>query len=115
LHENLRVVLFQAVRELLVNVVKHARATHAQVVLRRDGDALRIIVEDDGVGFEVAEIKKGTPRSFGLFNIRERVEYLGGRLKVRSLCNYGTRATLIAPLNLGSEQVQDERTNRNCG
>lgn len=100
LHENFRVVLFQAVRELLVNVVKHARATHAQVLLRRDGDALRIIIEDDGIGFEVAKIKMETPRSFGLFNVRERVEYLGGRVKIRSENKRGTRVTLIAPLQM---------------
>lgn len=110
LHENFRVVLFQAVRELLVNVVKHARATHAQVVLRRDGDALRIIIEDDGMGFEVAKIKTETPRSFGLFNVRERVEYLGGRVKIRSENRCGTRVTLIAPLNIcNGDQLQHER------
>ena len=115
LHENLRVVLFQAVRELLVNVVKHSQARHAQVILRRDGDALRIVVEDDGVGFETAKMNAETPRSFGLFNIRERIEYLGGRLKIRSMCNYGTRATLIAPLKLHNQGEQDERANRNRG
>ena len=99
-HENFRVVLFQAARELLVNVVKHANASHAQVMLRRDGDALRIIIEDDGIGFEIAKAKSETPRSFGLFNIRERVEYLGGRVKIQSEHRCGTRVTLIAPLSV---------------
>jgi PAS domain S-box-containing protein len=102
LDENFRVVLFQAVRELLVNVVKHARATHAQVLVRRDADALRIIIEDDGGGFELskASAKRELTRSFGLFNIRERVEYLGGRVKIRSEIGRGTRVTLIAPLRI---------------
>jgi PAS domain S-box-containing protein len=104
LHENFRVVLFQAVRELLVNVVKHARATHAQVLLRRDGDAVRIIIEDDGVGFEVSNSKIEASRSFGLFNVRERVEYLGGKVKIRSESQRGTRVTLIAPLNLNDRK-----------
>jgi PAS domain S-box-containing protein len=98
--ENFRVVLFQAVRELLLNVVKHARATQAQVLLRRDGDAVRIIIEDDGIGFEVSNTRTDPPRTFGLFNVRERVEYLGGRVKIRSEANSGTRVTLIAPLNV---------------
>jgi PAS domain S-box-containing protein len=116
LHENFRVVLFQAVRELLVNVVKHARATHAQVLVRRDGDALRIIIEDDGIGFEVSKSKTEAPRSFGLFNVRERVEYLGGRVKIRSESKCGTRVTLIAPLNVAErKKEQDERSNRNRG
>ena len=113
LHDNFRVVLFQAVRELLVNVVKHARATHAQVVLRRDGDALRIIIEDDGVGFEVSKARTEAARAFGLFNVRERVEYLGGRVKIRSEAKCGTRVTLIAPLHVASRaQEENERPNR---
>ena len=102
LDEDFRIVLFQAVRELLLNVVKHAKASHAQVLLRRDGDALRIIIEDDGAGFEPARLsaQKDGPKSFGLFNIRERVEYLGGRMKIRSEPKHGTRVTLIAPIKL---------------
>jgi PAS domain S-box-containing protein len=108
LDENFRVVLFQAVRELLVNVVKHARASHAQVLLRRDSDALRIIVEDDGVGFEMAQAsaRRESARSFGLFNVRERVEYLGGKVKIRSQPGRGTRVTLIAPLKIESAPMQ---------
>ena len=104
LGENFRIVLFQAVRELLVNVVKHARATHAQVLLRRDGDALRVIIEDDGIGFEVSKSTTEAPRSFGLFNVRERVEYLGGKVKIRSVNNCGTRVTLIAPLSVETRE-----------
>jgi PAS domain S-box-containing protein len=114
LHENFRIVLFQAVRELLVNVVKHARATHAQVIVRRDSDALRIIIEDDGVGFDVSRIsaKSEAVRSFGLFNIRERVEYLGGRVKIRSETGRGTRVTLIAPLKVEKQnEEKNERSN----
>lgn len=100
LDDNFRVVLFQAVRELLVNVVKHARASHAQVLIRRDADALRIIIEDDGAGFNPGLVTANPDtRSFGLFHIRERLEYLGGRMKLRSEIGRGTRVTLIAPLN----------------
>lgn len=116
LHENFRIVLFQAVRELLVNVVKHAHATHAQVLVRRDSDALRIIIEDDGTGFEISKVsaKVEAVRSFGLFNIRERVEYLGGQVKIRSEAGRGTRVTLIAPLKVEkADSETNERTNRN--
>lgn len=107
LHDNVRVVLFQSVRELLVNVVKHARASHAQVTMRRDADALRIVIEDDGVGFELAKVqpKREAARSFGLFNVRERLEYLGGRVKIRSEKGRGTRVTLIAPLRLEPKEA----------
>lgn len=102
--ENFRVVLFQATRELLLNVVKHARASQAQVVLRRDGDAIRIIIEDDGIGFDVSQGRNESPRTFGLFNVRERIEYLGGRVKIGSEPDAGTRVTLIAPLSVGADK-----------
>jgi PAS domain S-box-containing protein len=102
LDEDFRIVLFQAVRELLVNVVKHARASHAQVLLRRDGDALRVIIEDDGVGFDPASKQSWTEGSagFGLFSTRERLDYLGGQVKIASHPGEGTRITLLAPLKL---------------
>jgi PAS domain S-box-containing protein len=99
--EDIRVVLFQAVRELLVNVVKHAQATHAQVLVRRDSDALRIIIEDDGVGFDPSLAERGSEKSgFGLFSVRERLDYLGGRVKIRSEPGMGTRVTLLAPIKI---------------
>jgi PAS domain S-box-containing protein len=100
LDEKFRVVLFQAVRELLFNVVKHAQASHAQIIMRRDADALRIIIEDNGAGFDPHALEGDKMRGFGLFNVRERIEYLGGRMKVRSEPGAGSRITLMAPLQL---------------
>jgi len=56
LSEDVRVLLFQAARELLVNIAKHAKAPNAKVSITRDGNQIRVDVEDDGVGFESAEI-----------------------------------------------------------
>ena len=58
LDDDVRTLLFQAVRELLTNIVKHARAHHAKVSVNRDGDAIRISVEDDGAGFEPSKISR---------------------------------------------------------
>ena len=100
LDDDVRVLLFQAVRELLVNVVKHAQARNVKVSMRRDGSDMRITVEDDGVGFYAVPIGSRWSRSegFGLFSIRERLDYLGGHLEVESESGHGTRATLVAPL-----------------
>lgn len=102
--DKFRVVLFQAVNELCVNIVKHAQARQIQLFVRRDGDAIRIVVEDDGVGFDLSRIqpRRQAPGGFGLFNIRERLNYLGGQVKIRSQSGQGTRVTLIAPLQLAS-------------
>lgn len=98
--DDIRVVLFQAVRELLINVVKHAQAEKARVCLCREADRLRIDVEDDGVGFQIPEKEAGVDRArgFGHFSIRERLGFLGGAFEVQSEAGRGTRVTLWAPL-----------------
>ena len=97
LDDDVRVVLFQAVRELLVNVAKHAQANSVKVSIQRYDSDIRIGVEDDGVGFDTSEIGYST-NGFGLFSIRERLDYLGGHLEVRSEPGRGTLVTLVAPL-----------------
>jgi signal transduction histidine kinase len=99
--EETRVTLFRTVRELLFNVVKHARVTSARVQLERDGDGrARIVVSDDGVGFdpEAARAREGDGGNFGLFNVRERLEALGGRLGVDSAPGRGASFTIVGPL-----------------
>jgi PAS domain S-box-containing protein len=96
-----RVALFRAVRELLFNVVKHAKVEKARVQLDRAGDRrLRIVVSDEGVGFDPELLRAGewTDRGFGLTSLRERLELLGGRLEVDSAPGQGASFTIIAPL-----------------
>jgi PAS domain S-box-containing protein len=95
-------LLFQSVRELLMNVVKHAKTDRAQVSVRSDGEELTIEVADAGRGFDASARPSGQPgqdplRQFGLFSIRERMEALGGRFVVESTPGRGTRASLMLP------------------
>jgi signal transduction histidine kinase len=91
-----RILLFRTVRELAINVVKHARASRAQVSIRLVGEDLRISIEDDGAGFDPATV--GSEGSgLGLFGIRERLSPLGGRMEIDSARGRGTRVTLIVP------------------
>ncbi len=103
LAKDMRAMLFRAVRELLVNVVKHARAGRVRVSVAREGSTIRVTVADDGVGFDVSAIHPptGQMERFGLFSIRERLDYLGGRLQIESQPGRGTRVTLTAPLEHG--------------
>jgi PAS domain S-box-containing protein len=98
--EQTAVLLFNALRELLFNVVKHARTRSAQVTMSaHDEENLSITVSDDGVGFEApsfAEIHE-EPEGFGLLTIRERLEAAGGYLQIESGPGKGTRITMIAP------------------
>ncbi|MDX1532226.1 MAG: ATP-binding protein, partial [Rhodothermales bacterium] len=91
-----RVLLFQLVRELLFNVVKHAGTRRARVRLADDG-AVRITVEDDGVGFDAAAAEEEPGPGFGLYSVRERLGLFGGTLVVDSRPGAGTRATLTLP------------------
>jgi signal transduction histidine kinase/CheY-like chemotaxis protein len=97
--QEIRVILFHAVRELLFNVVKHAGTDRAELhVSRLDGDRVRIEVKDDGAGFDPARCgDTSSSGGFGLFSIRERLELLGGSLHVESEPGRGTRVTLIVP------------------
>lgn len=101
LSKDVRVLLFQAVRELLANIVRHARAKTAEVSVLKKDDQILVDVEDDGAGFEPEEIGHGMAedKKFGLFSIRERLESLGGGMNVASRRSHGTRVTLSAPLS----------------
>ncbi|MFC1766264.1 PAS domain S-box protein [Planctomycetota bacterium] len=99
LDEDLRMVLFRGVRELLNNVVKHARATQVTVSVLAADEHVFITVEDNGAGCDPAEalIQGG---SFGLLSIREALERLGGALELDTRPGHGYRAILSAPLAL---------------
>jgi two-component system, NarL family, sensor histidine kinase UhpB len=99
--EEVSVLIFQSLRELLTNVVRHAQADHAKVTVRKDGSRLLVDVEDNGVGFEAAKVNEVKPDGFGLFNIRERLEHLGGNLQVQSGPGTGTTVTLACPIAEG--------------
>jgi signal transduction histidine kinase len=97
--EKIRIALFKATKELLINIVKHAQVSKAKVSIWREDNSIRIRVEDDGVGFSTSEGKQLRKVSgFGLFNIRERIKYLGGDMVIESEPGRGTRVTLSAPL-----------------
>ncbi len=101
--EGLRVTLFRAARELLSNVFKHARASSCRLSVDRDDGHVRMTLEDDGVGFEVASAASaaGETGGFGLFSAREQLERLGGRLEIDSSPGRGTRAVMWGPLANG--------------
>jgi PAS domain S-box-containing protein len=100
LPEHLRVFVFQAVRELLFNVVKHSGQLAARVRASWEKGHLTIGVEDDGVGFqpEAVEDRLDNPEGFGLFNIRERLEALGGRLEIGRTPRGGAYFRVIVPV-----------------
>ncbi len=98
--EDVRYLLFECVRELLLNAIKHSGAEEAEVILRRDGDRVRAVVADQGKGFDPEAVEDRAPEetTFGLFSIRERLAQLGGEMTIESDPGEGTVVTLLAPL-----------------
>ena len=101
----LRVALFQIVRELLFNVVKHAGADAATVMLAQDDTRVTLVVADTGVGFDPTAAKS----LGGLYQTRRRIELFGGRMDVASRPNGGTTVTLIIPVNIEESSEYDQR------
>lgn len=95
-----RVLLFQTVRELLFNAVKHARVSEANVSLRRIDGAYAITVSDAGVGFDPQAVLDpvANPGARGLRQVMERLRLVGGRIEVDSSPGEGTRVTIIDPI-----------------
>ncbi|MFN8469121.1 MAG: response regulator [Caldilineaceae bacterium] len=94
LRDDLRVLLFQTVRELLFNAVKHAGVQEAAVTLAREGAQLLITVRDEGRGFAGAGEQGGQ----GLRRIEQRMRLLGGTMEVAAAPGRGTCVTLLVPL-----------------
>ena len=104
LADTCRGLLFMAVRELFINVIKHANAQNVSISIQRVGKKVRVIVQDDGVGFNSSQIERQT-NGFGLFSIRERLRYIGGNFNLKSRCGHGTRVSLVAPLGVTEETM----------
>jgi PAS domain S-box-containing protein len=101
LNGNLQILLFQAARELLTNIVKHAQAQEVEIYIRRyEEDKIQIEVKDDGVGFDTSHLLSNITKNggFGLFNIRERFNHLGGHCDIQSQPGCGTCVTIVSPL-----------------
>jgi signal transduction histidine kinase len=86
--------LYRIVQEALTNVIKHAAAESVSIVVMPSGDAVRAVIEDDGVGFDPHRVREG---ALGLVGIRERVALLGGRFELESAPGEGTTLVIELP------------------
>jgi len=115
LDPELRGFLYRAVRELLINVFKHARARRSEVTIRSHEGQVQILVADDGIGFDCSEAGEVPSPSggFGLFYIRQRLHYLGGSMKIKSSPAEGTTVKIELQLRaaIGNRQERQSRPN----
>jgi len=101
LNPDVKTILFQVIRELLNNVVKHSGARNAHVTIDMDNGQFSMKVTDDGAGFDPQMLGAPTVEGgFGLYSIRERLLAIGGSLRIESAPGTGTVVTAILPAAL---------------
>jgi signal transduction histidine kinase len=104
----LRVVMFQCLREVLINVAKHAKVDRARVDIAHRHHFVRVTIEDLGVGFD-SQDSPDKNRGFGLFSIRERITQLGGQVEVKSSPGRGTMVILEGPISTDNHKTTRNR------
>lgn len=100
LSEDKEILLYQVLKELFTNILKHANATYVELKIYIDNGLLNIILKDDGIGFDVSKIESFLKKnfSFGLFSVRERIISLGGFIDIESAVNSGTKIHITLPI-----------------
>ncbi len=108
--EPLEIQVLRVVQEALGNVRKHARASRVEVEVRRFGQGIRVVVEDDGKGFDPAAPRRSEFPQFGLSTMRERAVSVGGRMDVLSRPGEGARVVLWFPDRGGASMARTRST-----
>lgn len=98
LDRSLEAALFRMVQESLTNVERHAQAKSVQVRIDMGASEIRVVVRDDGQGFDVAAVEQSSGGRFGLVGMRERARLIDGRVDVYSTPGGGTRVTIAVPV-----------------
>ena len=105
------IACFRVVQEALTNVVRHAEARHVWIELSQSEGLLKLVVRDDGIGFDVGRIREraADTGNLGLIGMRERVEILGGQLAVESEPGHGTRICAALPVSEPASVPEQQR------
>ena len=110
---NIRSIIFRAIRELVIKIDKHAKAENVYIRVENNQRELIVIIEDDGVGFDIHQLSESDKilRGFGLFSIRQQLLYINGQILVESDVGLSTKVTLICPIKIIKEDIERELTN----
>ncbi len=92
-----KIILYRAVNELVMNIIKHSGSEESKVTLSKNGDFFQLKVEDTGVGFDVARIADRNFSRFGIHNLSERIKNMDGRFDIFSAPGKGTKIILSIP------------------
>ncbi|HVJ04816.1 MAG TPA: GAF domain-containing sensor histidine kinase [Candidatus Saccharimonadales bacterium] len=97
--------IYRVVQESLHNVAKHAQAQNVNIQMERNGETLRLVIEDDGVGIRTVSNANTMRPSFGMAGMHERISTLGGQMRVSSRKGEGTKITVSVPVPLHPEET----------
>lgn len=97
LNKDLSTAIFRIFQETLTNVVRHANATTIRTDLKKENNCLILKMMDDGKGIDEKEMS--SPKSFGIIGMRERADFVGGKIKIKGTKNKGTTVTVTIPLS----------------
>jgi signal transduction histidine kinase len=113
LHPEIERSVYRVVQEALTNIARHAHARSGRVLVKTGAETLRVTIEDDGVGFDAADVERpGRRRGLGLLGMRERVSQLRGHIDIQSAPGRGTRIEVDLPRidrPAAIEDLPDER------
>lgn len=99
INKNIKINLYRIIQEFINNSLKHAQSKAIRITSQRDGKSLEMILQDNGVGFDSEHIKQKSNRSFGLLNIQERINMLGGKLIFETGIGKGTKFVIHLPVS----------------
>jgi signal transduction histidine kinase len=105
LDNHMRILLFQSVREILFNVVKHAGTLKAKVTLERDDQHAFITIHDEGKGFDVTKVMSDPKKAHGLLIVQDRLSLMGCSMEVKSKPGKGTQVVIEAPMEFQTIRV----------
>jgi len=98
LPSQLAITFYRIVQESLTNVRRHARASTVRILIRKDGEAVRCSIIDDGIGFNPEKVMHSDLHGLGLLGIQERLNAFGGKLRIQSAEGRGTKLEITAPM-----------------
>jgi signal transduction histidine kinase len=103
----LKITIFRIIQEATSNIVRHANASRIRVSLKEAGGVLHLSIEDDGVGFDAAEMTNYCPldKGIGLLSMKERAKLSGGNYELASAVGQGTRISVLWPLVIASRAL----------
>jgi PAS domain S-box-containing protein len=98
--DEIKIITYRVIREIVQNAIKHAQASFIDIIVDKKNNTLSVDVTDNGIGFDADTLSEGQYGNdgFGLFDIREKINHLGGLLTIHSKPGSGTRIGLSVPL-----------------